>query len=405
MFPTKLVRIATVVFLWAFVPANANAAGSIAGQVTLEDGSPAAGAIVEWRSLDATEGLMPSLLHDDRAVCGKDGSFRFEKMRKGPYRVQATARPPKAKSDWYVVVPDVKDGTTNLQIVVKRGSPVRGQVVDMDGKPVRSFSVLARQNYVFGTNGTASSGPEPQTFEDPEGRFVFESLPDGDWEFSVRTEGPRPAKSVKVHLPSKETPTIRLVADLTPRLTPGPVTGRVVDANGQPVKGARVRIGMQTEVGVISISGDDQETTSDEKGAFRFERVQEPFVQLRADKEGTGRSELFLLDRTKPAPGDLTLVLKAGGKLSGTVVDAAGKPVAGCTLVAELEGDPDLVNAPTATSDAQGRFEFQDLLPGSYQVTGMTDKSHPLGELYGDANATVEGGKTAEVALKLRKFS
>ena len=80
--------------------------------------------------------------------------------------------------------------------------------------------------------------------------------------------------------------------------------------------------------------------------------------------------------------------------LSGTVLDAAGKPVAGARVY--------LVKAPGAVPDtatltgADGRFVLGAALPGAYEVACSTDD-------LGSASARVVvdvGGATVELQLK-----
>jgi hypothetical protein len=95
----------------------------------LEDGTPAVGARVKWLSLDPVEGIVPAKNRENEVVCAADGAFRFEKMGKGPFRIEVTALRAGSKADSYAVLPKVAQGTPNLKIVVKCGSSVSGRVV------------------------------------------------------------------------------------------------------------------------------------------------------------------------------------------------------------------------------------------------------------------------------------
>ncbi len=57
------------------------------------------------------------------------------------------------------------------------------------------------------------------------------------------------------------------------------------------------------------------------------------------------------------------------GCLSGVVVDAAGKPVAGITVQPLLQNDPLNAKLPLRTqTDEHGRFQMNDLHPGVYEI-------------------------------------
>jgi len=78
--------------------------------------------------------------------------------------------------------------------------------------------------------------------------------------------------------------------------------------------------------------------------------------------------------------------------ISGTVVDAAGRPVAGARVyVARAPGPvPDVA----AVTGRDGQFSLAAGRPGVYEIACSTDA-------LGDASATVHVGK-ADVAVELR---
>ena len=80
--------------------------------------------------------------------------------------------------------------------------------------------------------------------------------------------------------------------------------------------------------------------------------------------------------------------------LSGTVLDAAGKPVAGARVY--LVKAPGAVPDTAALTGADGRFVLGAALPGTYEVACSTDD-------LGSASARVvidAGGATVELQLK-----
>jgi hypothetical protein len=158
-----------------------------------------------------------------------------------------------------------------------------------------------------------------------------------------------------------------------------PITGRVETPDGNPAAG----------VELLAYSVTDKLP----KGQFEYGS----FARARTDAEGRfrlpittpGRAVYWLLPRPY-APelhalpdgkrGDLgTFTLKPGATVTGRVVDVQGQPLAGLFVVAERErGGPDsaalgqLMVADairrTAETDAEGRFTFDPLGPGSYRV-------------------------------------
>lgn len=142
------------------------------------------------------------------------------------------------------------------------------------------------------------------------------------------------------------------------------VNGSVVDAEGQPIEGA----------GVFLDSLDHrQSATTDATGTFRFHQPQGAY-RLKVIHERYRAHEQPL---QVPAR-DVTIVLDAGGSLSGRVVNGAGAGVAAAEvtvvpavldqLMAELEGGNTRVS-----TDADGRFEISGLLAGRLAVSASAD--------------------------------
>ena len=121
--------------------------------------------------------------------------------------------------------------------------------------------------------------------------------------------------------------------------------GRILDANGDPVAGAHVRVMVQARVVA--------ETLTEHAGRFAFGDLVSGSVRVEADHdpEGAVRSAPIFVSTTTP---DLTLTL-AVASVRGVVVDAEdGHPIANATL--SVEGVP--FKAPSAMSDPDGSFHF-----------------------------------------------
>jgi hypothetical protein len=128
-----------------------------------------------------------------------------------------------------------------------------------------------------------------------------------------------------------------------------PLHGHILDADGNAVEGARVRV-LTPERAPNVLS----ETTTDHGGGFAFERMASPRVRVEAERDPQGAvrsAEMIVADESSI---ELTLVLVAAA-VSGVVVDDDdGHPVAGATLSIEGVSWP----VPGATSDASGQFRF-----------------------------------------------
>jgi hypothetical protein len=127
------------------------------------------------------------------------------------------------------------------------------------------------------------------------------------------------------------------------------IRGRILDADGNAVAGAAVRLVATSPP--FTVYGD---TKSDGGGGFSFPHVGPWRVRVVADHGADGIVTSAVLQAAPGQTVEVTLVLSAAGAVSGTVVDGAGQPVAGAAV--SVEGVPWIV--PAATSDAAGAFRF-----------------------------------------------
>lgn len=93
----------------------------------------------------------------------------------------------------------------------------------------------------------------------------------------------------------------------------GVVTGRVVDRSGHPVADATVRLMEQN----FTTNSQRGTTRTDANGGFRFDDNRSHSIQLRAEKEGAGRSDqqaVRLYFRSQHVELRQPLVLQGGPK-------------------------------------------------------------------------------------------
>jgi hypothetical protein len=159
-----------------------------------------------------------------------------------------------------------------------------------------------------------------------------------------------------------------------------PITGRIATPEGKPAAG----------VELLAYSRTDRLT----RGQWEYGS----FARVKTDAEGRfrlpittpGRAVYWVLPRqyapelhvlAEGTRGDLgTIVLKPGVTVTGRVLDVQGRPLAGVAVEARREGNagPEFqalgrlgvahAIERTADTDAEGRFRFDPLPPGSYRV-------------------------------------
>jgi protocatechuate 3,4-dioxygenase beta subunit len=107
---------------------------------------------------------------------------------------------------------------------------------------------------------------------------------------------------------------------------------------------------------------------TDGDGRFRMDGVPLGPQAISADQDGYQRAQRELT--IQPGINHLDLRLGEGASVSGRVVDAGGRPVAGAAI-ALLTAGPGI--AREEMSDAAGAFRFAGLENGRYQVTAQKE--------------------------------
>ncbi|MFZ5441881.1 MAG: carboxypeptidase regulatory-like domain-containing protein [Myxococcota bacterium] len=242
---------------------------------------------------------------------------------------------------------EVRAGTQHrVEVPLVKGVRVRGVVRDELGAP--------RQAKV---RGLGTSRP---LLADPDGHFISPPL-------EPRVELHPVASAEGCH----ESPwqTLALAeADLEATLVVAcveTVSGLVLDADGQPVADA-----------FATLRGLERSETVTTDAAGRFAHHLPPGdYQLSVTHERYRKYEQPLHAPAK----DVTVVLDAGGSISGRVTNAKGEPVAGAevgvvpAVLDELLRDVEGGLLRRVTTDGEGRFEVTGLLAGRLVVSATID--------------------------------
>ena len=263
-----------------------------------------------------------------------DGTFRIAGLRPGTYTVWAYGSF-KAKEQ-----KGVGSGAKDLKIQVEPGFSIAGRVVDEQGLSVAGhFNMQVRrpgeQNWQW-----------RQMVLPGDGYFVVSGLDEGLWDLQFQV--PSYAPSVVANVTAGE-------KDLVVKISKGvEITGFVVDAARQPLKGANVQAQLvRAPDGAPPSFGNAQ---TDDAGSFRLSGLAPGSyrVIVRAGNHAPAVIE--------PVPGGsagLKVALEVGGTITGTVVDAEGNPLANARLWLSTEdGAMQLV---WARSGQDGAFTFQNV--------------------------------------------
>ena len=367
-------------------------AAPVAGLVTDAYDQPVAGANVwaEPRNLGSRSAVRS--FRPQRATTADDGSFRLPDLVYGnPYRLTAQAQ---GFPSTVVDVPPIEPGVAAdlVRIVLTRGRNAWGRVVDTDGGPVAGAEVKLRrpadnERFSFRDRHDAT---EPTATDEP-GEFSFPAVSEGEYE--VLLSHP---EYVRHGNPRAEVPGGEGDFDLGvfTLVAGAKIHGLVTNPEREPVAGATIRARNR------SMDRDQERTaTSDADGAFRLSGLPHELIDLNVRAEGyTSR----VLRGARPGTEEPIVVeMKTGALLTGRVIDAAGRPVAGASVLLEPD-EQTLMRGVDARdlfkrADGDGRFRFEHVGPGTWSLEATQ----------GPATAKVDGielqpGTQREVDLHLQ---
>jgi len=273
-----------------------------------------------------------------------------------------------------------------------------GRVLDVSGRPIASALVelLALQGPLLGAKAfwqLARSSPEAgaliETTTGRDGRFRLvvregllrqrpgEDIPDG-YDPLLRFSARGYASEARRALPggTAQMDLGDIVLETGARLR-----GRLADASGAAVAGARVTLERETPERVNSRTSDAAyeleagETAAD--GHFDLPGVREGRAGLRVEAEGWPVLEQDDLELLAGEVLDLgTLVLAAGLSAEGTVYDVDG-PLPGATVEVRQRVPGGVLHKVAAcTTDARGRFACHGLPAGVVHVLASADEHY-----------------------------
>lgn len=304
-----------------------NAGVAVAGVVLSDRGEPAPEVTVTGWAESKDGGVEPA--GASMARTDSEGRFRLRTLPAGGLTLMAQPKNGPTTTS-RVLVPD-----EHLVLRLKSATTVSGRVVDEQGKPIKSFSLLG----------------VPIDSED--GRFERPARPGKDT-LAIDAEG------FAQHIFEVDLkPGPNDVGDVT--LSRGrPLTGVVTDAQThQPVEGALLDVGASEPKGTVFLSERNGAVRTDAEGHYRFASVDPTSSWISV----THPSYVTTHKPLAPFMTSLDLALGSGGTLTVKVMDALGQPVRESRVMASsnVEWKP---FAPTAP----GVFTAAGLAPGPWQV-------------------------------------
>jgi uncharacterized GH25 family protein len=335
---------------------------------------------------------------DYQKQTAKAGATTFAAVVPGGYQIAAWADGLATSHTWL----QVGAGDNAVKLMLVAGAPVSGRVVDDKGHGVAG----ARVTYHGASDWSQQADARydgVQTGAD--GSFKFAALPSGSFRFRAAHPDYAPAQTAMVTLDGKHEQT-----GVTINVTAGAtVKGRVVDIEGKPVSGARVRIGRASRGGRGMIFEPPRQGFSDGTGAFEIHGLARHELAAVAMHE-TGSSKTEEVDTTGGDVTGVTLTIDVTGTIAGIVVDPQGQPVEGVQVSAAPNwrgpgrggnfADFRLRGFPEELTDGAGHFTLTGLAPGSYEVTAVRSRGMSRGRR-GAADGVVADTGTKDLKIVL----
>ncbi len=356
---------------------------TLGGRVVDARGEGIAGARVDGRNIHMAFGQRPARstgiwqLDPVGAVTAGDGSF--ELYRLPPRRLFELKVSSPGYAAGYTTVPALEPGVPaeELVITLKRGVTGFGRVVNESEMPIVGAEVAllpsltgaaAEQSYEVKENHrTTTVGGGHFTLRDlPAGRFYLSAKAAGFPELLVPGIEIAGEEAAGAGTDQVDLGTVVLVPGVT-------ISGRVIDASDQPVAAAQLSLrNADGEQIVVQRAGSlwFGSTASRQNGSFHLDGLpSDSRLILLVSADGFLASELAIT--TGEEDQRLDVELSRGARVSGVVLDPAGRPAAGARV--DVTGSPELQRLNTSTSrtveaDGEGRFEALGLRPGEYTL-------------------------------------
>jgi hypothetical protein len=237
----------------------------------------------------------------------------------------------------------------------------QGQVVDAQGQPLAGAQVE-----LFGAeSGERALIGITSSFEtDAAGAFEFEAP---DWAVLEARHPDHPPGRAQLDDAAQLGRRLTIKMGNAPAASDQAITGVVLDAQGVALAGIAVQALFAGRGGAI---GRSASATTDQAGAF----VLEPLDAARYVVRATPKAGGAFVQRGPVDPGAFVeLRLEPGLSIEGRLVDDAGEVVAAGTV--ELSRVVDALRrariASVSVFDVQGRFRFDGLQPGKYELQGI----------------------------------
>jgi len=254
------------------------------------------------------------------------------------------------------------------------------KVVDQNGGPVQDFEVEV--HYARGKPprkvGIKAAIPRQKRHpRDFDGDYtIIKGLKPGTYVVTVEDKLHAPSDSSPFKIPEGDKPP-EVVVKLDKG---GTIRGSVIDANGQPVAGAAVRVASKDDgkIGLL-LTGKPvrlkvpAKVRSNRDGSFELKRLKPGKYRVEVAHDEFSTSRTHEIEIANQAKQTVNVTLKRGALIVGRVTKR-GRPQNNFEVrISELTKEKKFATAITTRTDAEGRFAFdQRIAPGRYRIQTMS---------------------------------
>ena len=301
------------------------------------------------------------------------------------------------------------------------GLTLTGQVVDTQAQPIQDAEVVVCERYSISSRFEDARVISPIVKTDAQGRFVFELDPALSENVSCQRN---------IFVVARKAPlactwewlngTLNACdkRDFPLVLQPAAaLSGQVVDAGGNPVKGAEVQALPVTYFGFSGLNDTWKvrgpsawfSVTTDAQGRFQFDQLAaDVYTWLRVRPADSPNTYDFY-NRTHlgswVGKSDIALRLPAVGTIVGQVRDDRGRPVPGVDLEIYSDQPPRAImyKDRMTCSDAQGYFTFDAIPEGPHWIGVRGHGKDPDPWVGKRVAVSVKAGQTAKGTVRVTK--
>lgn len=321
-------------------------------------------------------------------------------------------------------------------VAADNGAPVKRAMVAVIGRSSANTLTPARdgrgggsiQMGVVGFVGSPTPGQGPATQPtDDAGRFEFSNLAAGRYTLAITPRGGfvRPPRSIVVDVADGATATVSIKLDRT-----GAVAGRVLDETGEPISRVQVMaMRRQPAGGPSRLTPTGSQASTDDLGQYRLFDLEpgqyyisatyrEEYFGSTAAPQALGYAPTYYpgtaaLTSAQPVTVrsardtlglDFSLARVTMGRVSGTVRDSNGQPVAARGGVTLTLKDGSMHGQQGASIRQDGTFVIQHVPPGEYYlISSMSSADGPKAPREGAYLPVTVNGDEQHVDLRLNR--